>query len=122
MRKIIIIIIIPLLTLISINGAGAIDAELKKNSRVFTAYAPPSMWGPWVNIASHGGKVTYTITAKARGNTNIVGKVQYHGSGGLKVRTFYDSITITTSDSWSNVLVQFKGEPLGTAVRGTISP
>lgn len=104
--------------------ANAMDGEsADRNVETFNAYAPPMIYGPAVRVASHIGSVTYTITYSAIGNTLVEGQVTYYeGSGGGKkvTKTFYDSVTITTSNSVANVECAFKGIPLGSAVEGTV--
>lgn len=92
--------------------------------RPYTGYASPSAvgWGSWVPVGSHGGSVTYRLTARALGNTSLVGQVRYQGPQGERVETFYGSVTIRTGNAYGNVYVRFQGQPLGSAVEGTISP
>lgn len=109
------------------GGALAADAPRRdiaaRRLNRFNAYAGPSTWGPWTQIAAHGGPVTYTITAKPVGSTVIVGRVKYFGRDGKQhIETFRGSTTITTGNSWATVRVSFKGIPTGSAVEGTISP
>lgn len=91
-------------------------------SRQFSAYAPPSAWGSWVQVASHGGVISYSISYEPLGSTNVVGAVNFHGTGGQVTQQFNDSIDITTGNVWANVFVCFKGAPLGTAVTVAINP
>jgi len=103
-----------------------INLDKKKDSallsRQFSAYAPPSAWGSWVQVASHGGVISYNISYEPVGNTNVLGSVNYQGAGGQVSQQFNDSIDITTGNVWANVFVCFRGAPLGTAVTVTISP
>lgn len=98
-----------------------IDETALLSSR-FQAYAAPSAWGPWVQIASYGGVVRASITYETISNTNAIGAVNYHGTGGQVTQQFNGSIEITTGNVWAVVYVCFKGTPLGTAVQGSISP
>jgi hypothetical protein len=91
-------------------------------TRRFQAYAPPSAWGSWVQIASHGGIFNFSISYEAIGNTNAIGAVFYYGSNGKVTQQFNGSIDITTGNVWANVFVCFRGAPLGTAIQGTINP
>lgn len=85
------------------------------------AYAAPCMFGPWVTAGSHGGKVHYSIKAKAEGNTLVLGEVRYWSSERTQsVQGFKESIDVTTGNVWGIVQVHFKGIPLGSAVRVTV--
>lgn len=104
---------------------GAAERVDVKQSRAFSAYAPPMAWGPEVTVASHMGSVTYNISYRALGNTLVLGKVTYYKGPGNQDRVteqFTHKTTITTSNSMANVLVRFRGVPLGSAVEGTITP
>lgn len=96
-----------------------IDAQL---TRQFAAYAAPLSWGPWAQIASHGGVVTYNIGYRAIGDTLVHGAVNYYGPNGWVTQVFRDSISIRTGNAWANVLVCFHGNPFGSTVHGTINP
>ena len=88
----------------------------------FDAYAPPIIWGPYLNIQSHGGSVSFTISYKPVGNTLVKGKVRYWKETDKKIELeFLDRITIKTANVWGNIDVCFKGIPLGSAVQGSIS-
>lgn len=88
----------------------------------FNIWAPPMIYGPWVVVASHGGVVRYTITARPQGSTMVMGEVKYHSHTGERVEAFKDVARITTGNSWANVRVRFKGIPLGSAVDVRVSP
>jgi hypothetical protein len=93
--------------------------------RIFESYAPPVVWGPWQVVASHAGSVNYEISVEPIGDTVIYGQVQYwkgNGGGNQVVEDFRESTNVSTSNSYANVEVRFKGIPTGTAVRGTIAP
>ena len=91
-------------------------------ARLFTGYAAPLSWGPWVQVAAHGGVVSYTISYQAIGNTLVHGAVNYYSSSGWRTDVFRDSTTIRTGNAWAAVKVCFHGNPLGSAVRGQINP
>ena len=89
--------------------------------KMFNAYAPPVVWGPWTQIKSHGGPVSFTVKYKAVGSTLVLGKVRYWKESDKKVeQQFVDRITIKTANVWGNIDVCFKGIPLGSAVQGEI--
>lgn len=94
--------------------------EVSTLSRTFNAYAGPNVWGPWVQIAAHGGSVGYSISYEAVGSTLVIGAVYYYGSGGWVTQQFRDSISIRTGNVWATVHVCFRGTPFGSAVRGII--
>lgn len=88
----------------------------------FVGYAAPMAWGPWVTIESHGGSISFDINYRAVGDTLVLGKVRYFNKDNKKVEEqFRDEVIITTGNSWANVEVCFKGNPLGSTVEGTIS-
>jgi|GEM_PF-7108094 len=93
-------------------------------TRAFAAYAPPLSWGAPLEIASHLGSITYTITYSAVGSTLVVGQVSYFKPGNEEKVT--ESIasggSITTDNVVANVEISFKGTPTGSAVNGTINP
>ncbi len=88
----------------------------------------PLVWGAWVSIASHAGSVTYTISYRPLGDTLVLAQVRYYApygdepGGRQVVKDFTETIRITTSNSYANIEVRFKGIVLGSAVEGTISP
>jgi hypothetical protein len=94
--------------------------------RQFAAYAGPSSWGSWVQVATHNGVASYNIAYRAAvGGTVVYGAVNYYassyGGSGPRTEVFKDSTTITTGNAWGNVFVSFHGNPSGSAVNGTIS-
>lgn len=90
--------------------------------RRFSGWAPPLTWGPWVHVASNGGRVTYDISYQPVGDTVVHALVNYH-NGSEWVRTRFDnSIRITTGNVWATVYVCFAGNPLGSTVHGQINP
>lgn len=98
------------------------DFATRGERREFSAYAGPMIFGPWVNVASHIGTATFSISAEPLGSTVIVGEVRYFGSDGTqKTESFNQSVTVRTGNSIANVEVRFKGVPLGSAVRGFVS-
>ncbi|HEY0074538.1 MAG TPA: hypothetical protein VGB77_10575 [Abditibacteriaceae bacterium] len=100
---------------------GPMDVEVEMLRR-FAGYAGPLRWGPWVEVARHGGVVNYNISYSAVGDTLVHGTVSYYSSSGWKSQVFRDSISITTGNAWATVKVCFHGNPLGSAVNGTINP
>jgi hypothetical protein len=97
-------------------------AETIISMRQFAAYAGPHIWGPWVDVASHLGRATFTITASAVGETVLRSRVRYFPDDGERVAEFGDSTTVTTGNTVANVSVSFMGVPIGSAVAGTITP
>lgn len=96
-----------------------------RGRRPFSAWAAPMAWGPEVTVANHIGVVTYNISYKAVGNSIVLGRVTYYkgpGNQGRVREQFRDETTITTSKSIATVIVEFLGNPLGSAVEGSISP
>jgi hypothetical protein len=91
--------------------------------RLFAAYAGPSTWGEWVEIASHLGDVSYTITASPVGNTVLRCRVRYYKEVNNQVTEEWRSdVKIKTANVVANVEVSFMGVPFGSAVEGTITP
>lgn len=91
--------------------------------RQYSAYAGPSVWGDWVDVADTIGSVSYTITASAIGSTEIRSRVRYFKTETSQVvEEFADSTMITTGNAVAKVEVSFMGIPTGTAVDGTIDP
>jgi hypothetical protein len=91
--------------------------------RQFKSYAPPSFWGKWEIIGSHLGEVSFKITAEAVGSTLLRCKVRYYKTSTQQVvEEWLDSKKIECGNCVANVEVCFMGNPLGTAVDGTINP
>lgn len=104
---------------------STLDEEIRTHRaarRLFAAYAGPLTWGPWVEVAAHGGVVTYKIDYSAVGSTLVHGAVNYYSSNGWRTDVFRNSITITTGNAWAVVKVCFHGNPFGSAVNGSINP
>lgn len=91
-------------------------------ARQFAGYAGPLSWGPWVQIASHGGVVSYDISYSVIGDTLVHGSVNYYGAGGWRTDVFRDSTRITTGNAWAVVKVCFHGNPFGSAIHGRVNP
>jgi hypothetical protein len=88
-----------------------------------TAQAGPNVWGPKLNIRSHLGKATYTVSYKAVGNTLVVGEITYWQTKDRQVtKEFNGSITFTTADVSGTPTVRFKGIPLGSVVNVSVGP
>jgi len=105
--------------------AQGLRATKIRAKRSFSAYAAPSIWGPWVTVASHIGSVTFTIETTPLGDTLLMSRVRYWkgaGGGSQVTEEFRDSTTITTSNSVANVEVSCKGVPTGSAVDGSVEP
>ncbi|MFD2871729.1 hypothetical protein ACFS5N_04570 [Mucilaginibacter ximonensis] len=91
-------------------------------TRIYHAYAGPSTWSAWTQIASQFGVTAYDITANAVGSTIIKCRVRYFDRTNTQVISeFLDNITILTAPTGA-VEVSFMGVPTGTAVDGTINP
>ena len=91
--------------------------------RLFSAYAGPSTWGPWVTVAEHLGVVTYAITASAVSDTILRNRVRYYRAANDQVIKEWDSsVSITTGNVVAGVEVCFMGLPTGSPVDGTIQP
>lgn len=103
-------------------NTGKTKAKEKVMTRLYSAYAGPSIWGSWEEIARHLGKCTFNITAEAVGSTIIRGRVRYYRDSEKVIEEFRDSITIHTGNAVDIVEVSFMGIPMGTAVNGTIDP
>jgi hypothetical protein len=89
----------------------------------FNAYAAPNVWGPKLTLRAHLGKATYTVSYKAVGKTQVIGQVTYWATKNKEVtKEFNGSITFTTADVVATPTVRFKGIPLGSAVKVTVSP
>jgi hypothetical protein len=104
-------------------AAGLMLIATTVHAATFSAYAGPNVFGPWTQIGSHAGAITYTINASPVGNTAIVGEVAYFAADGQrKVEPFYGSTVIRTCNCYATVQVRFKGIPLGSAVNVNVSP
>lgn len=93
--------------------------------RSFSAYAAPMLYGPLVEIGSHLGKISFTISYSAVGDTQVLAKVHYYKESdpGVKtVESIASGATIRTADVVANVEIQFQGSPTGSSVIGSISP
>lgn len=91
-------------------------------TRMFSAYANPGSWGGWVQIAAHGGRVSYAIDYRAIGDTFVTAAVNYYGPNGWVRQIFHGSISFTTGNAWAAIHVCFHGNPLGSTVEGTVNP
>jgi hypothetical protein len=90
-------------------------------AETLNAYAAPNAWGPVTYLEAYLGPVTYTVRYEALGKTVVVGEVTYEGPKGRVVKEFNGSVTFRTHGA-GRPSVRFKGLPLGSAVRVTISP
>lgn len=89
----------------------------------FTGYAGPNIFGPWVVVGSHIGPVSFRITAKALGNTDLTAEVKYYkGENNQVIEGFIDTVEVKTANVVANVEVRFRGSPFGSAVEGTVFP
>jgi hypothetical protein len=87
------------------------------------AYAPPNVFGPWVQVGAHSGAASFSISASPVGSTAIVGEVRYYGADGrLRIEPFYGPKSIQTCNCYGTVQVRFKGVPLGSAVDVYVNP
>ena len=84
----------------------------------FSYSAPPNSYGPWQTIASYGGEVNYTVTARPIGDTQVFGQVRFGG----QTESFTETVSFRTPNEWGNVEARFKGVPLGTAIHGSVFP
>lgn len=90
---------------------------------IFGAYAPPFVYGPWQEIASHIGRITYTITYSPIGDAQAYARVKYFTDAGPNEAEFADQMTFTTGDVVATVSVSFKTlGPTGVSVNGTVYP
>jgi hypothetical protein len=92
------------------------------HGRLFTAWAAPLSWGPWVQVAAHGGAATFDIAYEVIGDTLVLGTVNYYSPSGWRTEVFRDSVSIQTGDAWAAVNVCFQGNPLGSTIRGQVDP
>lgn len=100
--------------------ARAVSAEKPENKlRRCRGQAPPVLWGPWREVASHGGAVTFTITEEPEGAMMLRSRVRYHKDEGEVVDEFICKTTLGIGNVCANVESSFKGEPHCTAVDGT---
>lgn len=93
-------------------------------SRNYRFNAPPLIFSPWVNVGSHGGSVTYTISFSPLGDTLIQAEVKYFKYENLpKIEEAINSgSSIVTANVFANVEMRFKGFLLGSAVDVNIEP
>lgn len=94
-------------------------------ARIFSAYAPPLTFGSKVEVASHLGSVSYTISYEPVGSAIVLGRVHYYKNGAGEEKTtesLPSGATITTANVVANIEVDFKGAATGSNVRVTINP
>lgn len=99
-----------------------VEESLRASRSIFEAYAPPNFWGTWVVIRAHGGSVNYDIEYEPLGDTQVLGEINYYSSNGWRTESFFKSTSISTGNAWAQVSVRFMGIPLGSVVRGFITP
>lgn len=87
----------------------------------FTAYAPPAVFGPWTTaIDGLGYAASIRIAASPLGETTVFGEAKFWNEAGIEtVQPFQGAALIRTCNCLQNILVRFKGVPLGSAVEGT---
>jgi hypothetical protein len=91
--------------------------------RIYSAYAGPSAWGPWITIGSHIGVADFKITANPVGATLLKCRVRYYQTSITQViEEWIDSVFITCGNCVASVEVSFMGIPTGSAVDGTVNP
>jgi hypothetical protein len=92
-------------------------------SEDFNLYAPPQVagWSSWYTVASHVGRMSYSIDCNPSGDTQIYGQVRYWKTQDKQVvEDFIESTSITTASAVANVEVRLKGNPLGSQVRVSV--
>ena len=91
--------------------------------RQYAAFAGPSIWGNWQEVADPLGVVTYNIAAQPVGDTVLRCRVRYFKTENQQTtEEWRDQTTITTGNAVAKVEVSFMGIPTGSAVDGTIDP
>ena len=92
---------------------GLIPAAADQRHQI---YAPPMIYGPWRQIAAHGGPVAFDISVTPVGDTQIVGEVRYTNRTGEKtVDRFIGDVSIRTGNVWDKIEVRLKGVPTGSS-------
>ena len=92
--------------------------------RRLQVWAGPSIFGPWTVVASHAGRVTYSIKVTPVVSTVINSEVRYFGEGDSapRVQAFFKEITIQTGDSVATVELRLMAVPTGVACWVDINP
>jgi hypothetical protein len=93
------------------------------HATTYHAYAPPNVFGGWVQVGAYANATSFSISVTPVGATAIVGEVRYFGTDGqLKIEQFFGSIAIQTCNCVGTLQVRFKGIPLGSAVNVNVNP
>lgn len=104
------------------NGSGEI--RILENSFPINYYAPPSIFGPWVVVASHTTALSFGFNFGPTGDTSIDGEVRYYSSNSPNqkvVNSIFNGTIIRTANVIANVEVRFRGVLTGSAVTGTVT-
>jgi hypothetical protein len=92
-------------------------------SEDFNLYALPQAtgWSQWYSVASHFGRMSYSIDCNPSGNTQIYGQVRYWKNQDKQVvENFIKSTNITTASVVASVEVRLMGNPFGSQVRVSV--
>lgn len=95
---------------------------------VFNLYAPPLTWSPWYTVGSYFTEegIKYTVEAVPAGDGTLLhAQVSFFSNEGEKIIDFTGgtSVTFTVCDNCAaNIKVRFKGNPLGTGVKVSVTP
>lgn len=85
------------------------------------AYAPPGIFGPWVDLYSHTGEYSYEVSWFSVSNApaNLIVEIRYATNSGYKTyeTTGEGSYTITGNDGAGPDQIRFKSTAQGQDVR-----
>ena len=110
------------------SGGATVAADCSEwedrasGSRQYNVWAAPLIFGEYVWLDDHIGKVSYTLTASpvAQGAV-ITGEVKYANGVNFTNTQFASSVYFTTGNAVASVEARFKNNnPTGVTVNGTI--
>ncbi len=72
--------------------------------RLYSAYAGPSTWGPWITVGSNIGVASFKITAEPVGDTLLRCKVRYYKTATNQVvEEWLDEVNVSCGNCIANV-------------------
>jgi hypothetical protein len=106
----------------SLRGAilSAVECQSAPGCSPYNSWAPPLVYGDWLEIQAHIGDIWFTVYSAPTGETTLFSQVHYWASTGWQTTTFFGQTSFKTGNAVANISVRFYGTPSGTAVCGRI--
>jgi len=94
---------VAMIVAVSATGIGANAAERHE------MYAPPVVYGPWMKVSNHIGRISYKIRVQPVVGVTTQAEVRYFDDHGQQIKqTFNSSVSFTTGNSVSSIEVRLR--------------